>query len=106
MTCARLVSITSMMLLALAGCADDAAGRGDGGGSSGTTGTSTGTSPSGDTGSTEGSSGPADSSSGSDEGETGGMLDPTPILERDPMISHTCAETREMTQLPQATASR
>ncbi|HWB80845.1 MAG TPA: hypothetical protein VG755_38045 [Nannocystaceae bacterium] len=96
---------TMMTLLALAGCADDAGGSGD---SSGTHGTSSGgqTSSSADTGTSAGSSGPADSSSSSDDGETGGMLDPTPILERDPMISHACAETREMAQLPQAMASR
>lgn len=95
------------VLLTLAGCADDAGGSGgDDGGTHGTSSGGADASSTGDTSTSDGSSGPADSSSGSESGETGGMLDPTPILERDPMISHSCAETREMTQLPQATASR
>ena len=36
----------------------------------------------------------------------GGMVDPTPILEREPALSHTCAQTRPMTQLPGATSGR
>jgi hypothetical protein len=53
---------------------------------------------------TDGGSGSDSVDSGS-ESESGGV-DPTPVLEREPAISHTCAETRAMMQYPAGEQSR
>ena len=72
----------------------DSSTGGDSTGGDGTVGGSTG----GDT---------AMSESSSDGGGTdSGGVDPTPILERDPEISHNCTESREITELPGTSASR
>jgi hypothetical protein len=100
---------TTMLVLALMACGDDGAAgtaAGDTGSEAGTHGTENSA-----TDSTQGadSTGAADTTAGADSSggsDTGGMLDPTPILEREPAISHSCSETREMAQLPGASAAR
>ncbi len=90
-----------MALLAVVGCGDDGVGAqsGDEGGTSGTDADSTtaATATSGVDTSGEETTG------GSDPGTT---LDPTPILDRTPAISHGCSELRPMTQPAGATSSR
>lgn len=67
----RFACLTLGVLLSLTGCGDDSPSGGGGQGGSG---------------------------SGGGGAGGGGVIDPTPILEREPAISHTCSELRPMTQ--------
>lgn len=90
--------------VALASCGDDGGSGQTAGESTAAESTTThGAETSASTGTVDTSSGPVDTSGGS---ESGGMLDPTPILEREPAISHVCTEVRAMAQAPGATSSR
>lgn len=108
----RALALSVILMIA---CGDDSSGGGDSG-SGGDDGTGAddddddddGSPTSADSGSggveTDGGSGSETVDTGG-ESETGGV-DPTPLLEREPAISHSCAETREMTQYPAAQQSR
>lgn len=85
--------------LALAACGDDGPGLTDDG--SGTS-VSTTAGSAGDSTATSGASETADGGSTTD----GEPTDPTPILEREPMITHACEETRAMEQPAGATNGR
>lgn len=110
--------VASMVLVACTG------GGGDGSSTSGGPGTDAGDGTVGDSAddggtvgdSADGSASAADGSSGessdessdesADDGSDTGGVDPTPILEREPAVTHDCTEARAMTQLPGATSSR
>ncbi len=97
-------------ILGLLACTALACGGDDGGDTSAQTDGSSSGGGSSSAGSSGGSSsdgsGSSDGSSSADSGSDTGGVDPTPILDREPAISHSCTEQREMTLLPGTDSSR
>jgi hypothetical protein len=91
MTAMRSSALT-LLVVALSACGDDEAGLTDTG--SGTDPSTTATATAGGSITTDG----ADTTEGTDGSGGDDMVDPTPILEREPLTTHTCEETRAMTQ--------
>lgn len=101
----RALALTTLLFIA---CGDDSPGGAD---SDSAADDDTGMDDDDGSTSADSGSGGVDTSDGSESADSGGEsdtggVDPTPLLEREPAISHSCAETRAMTQFPAAQQSR